>query len=195
MKMEITLVLPAYNEEEHIEKSFLNIKEGVSQFPEYNFNLFVIDDSSTDKTWDKILKYRDEYKLNMFCLPNKQNIGLDPTLKRGYEIVLGTNTKAIIKTDLDSDFNQKIVLEKLVPYIKTDKNIAVGVRCREISKKENPYEFKRKQEILRILREEFNITDFDPPSLGSQFYKRGFLEDILTHPMVKNHKKNGVLIY
>jgi len=63
------------------------------------------------------------------------------------------------------------------------------VRWREITKEENAYEVLRREDILKVLNEEIGIKGLDPPSVGSQFYRKEFLNKLLEIPIVKNYEK------
>ncbi|MBW2972925.1 glycosyltransferase [Candidatus Woesearchaeota archaeon] len=189
MKKKIALVLPAFNEEKGIASSLLNIRAGICEFPQHDFKLFPIDDASSDNTYEAIQHWGRVYELKLRPFKNQQNMGVAQSLKKMYKIIAKTDVDFIIKTDLDSDFNQRIVLEELVPYCDTDEKIVAGVRWREITPEENAYEVERRNDILKILEEELGVTELDPPSVGSQFYSRGHLETLLEQPMVQAYDK------
>ena len=54
-KILISIVTPTYNEEENIEELYNEIKKSISDIKEYDFEIIVIDNDSTDKT-QEILK-------------------------------------------------------------------------------------------------------------------------------------------
>ena len=49
MKKLISIVIPCFNEEEVISKSFEILINSLNQINEYNFEIIYIDDGSTDK--------------------------------------------------------------------------------------------------------------------------------------------------
>lgn len=185
----IALVLPAFNEESGIERALRNVKSGINLFPQYNFTLFTVDDGSSDNTSEAIAHWSEFLDLNLSPSRNDVNIGIAQTLKKTYREVVQTDNDFIIKTDLDSDFDQRIVLERLVPYVLSDEQIVAGVRWREITIEENAYEVERRKDVLRILREELNVRKLDPPSIGSQFYRKEHLIYLLNDPMVGSYDK------
>ena len=189
----IAIVMPAYNSEEYIEKSFLNISNGISLFPQYKFTLFPIDDASIDDTYQAFLHWGEKFKLEIRPFKNHQNLGNAVTLKKTYQSIIDTDHDAFIKTDSDADFNQATVLEKLVPYIEGDKELVVGVRWRIFTPEENPHEYAWREEELKILREVFGIMGLDPPSTGSQFYKKDLLKELLSWPVVQMYDRRWSL--
>lgn len=186
-KENIALVLPAFNLEEDVEQSLLNIKRGIKLFPQHEFTLFPVDDGSSDKTFDEIKKWADVYDLYSYCYRNPVNIGLVETLRQTYSAIIDFSSfDYILKTDMDKDFDQSIVLQTMLPFI--DKaDVVAGVRWRHFTEQENPYEYQRRCDITKILKQELGLEGLDPPSVGSQFYRVKAIKKILRHDMVVNY--------
>ena len=191
MNKTIGLVLPAYNEEATIEQSFSNIKKGINLFPQHDFILFPIDDGSTDNTAREFHRCGKKFRLDYQPFIFSKNIGIAQVLKKDLSVLAfgWTNLDYILKTDLDSDFDQSLVLKKLLPYVENDVPIVAGVRWREISPEENAYEVERRDDILGVLERELGITELDPPSAGSQLWERNHLANLLVQPQVVDYKK------
>ena len=171
MVEKIALVLPAYREGPRIETSLYNVKKGIEMFPDYKFVLYTTDDASPDDTSKQINKWSTEYGLDTVHHRNSENLGLVETLKQAYGRILEEDYNLILKTDLDADFDQSEVLRVMVPYAKNDAKVVAGIRWREFTLDENPYEFDRRTEILKIMERELGLKKMDPPSAGSQLYK------------------------
>lgn len=96
----ITVLLPAYNEEEVIEKSIdkafseLNIKE--------DYEILVVNDGSKDKTEEILKKLEKKYK-NLRCVAHEKNKGLGGAIKTGIK-----EAKGRIIIELDADMTQPI---------------------------------------------------------------------------------------
>lgn len=108
--MNISIVVPAYNEEKVIEKN-LNIISEYCEKKFAKFEIIVVDDGSIDRTKEILRKSKDK---NLKILINKENKGKGYSVKKGilkakYEYVLFT----------DSDLATPIFeLEKFVKEIK-----------------------------------------------------------------------------
>lgn len=190
MPKRVAVVLPAVNEEDVLEKSFANVKKGMILFPQYEFQLFPIDDGSTDNTFNAMLEWCFEYDLPAVIHRNPKNIGVAATVHEAYVRILSQcNPDYFMKTDLDADFNQQTVFERLMPFMANGADAVAGVRWREIKREENSYEVDRRDDMLRILKEEFGITEFDPPAAGSQLYSRRAMSRLLDQPMIRNYNR------
>lgn len=182
----IALVLPAYNEENDIHLSFLRIRKGINRFPDYDFSLFPTDDGSTDLTYDEMLRHGERCKLMLFPARNPVNMGMHHTVRSTYERALSHEPDYVLKTDLDSDFDQSVVIENFMPLVSKGADAAVGVRWRAFKEEDNPYEYARRKELARILEERFGLKDLDALSAGSQLYSRRAARKLLDHPVIKD---------
>lgn len=182
MKKNIGLILPAYNEEGNLEKSIKNIEKGMSKFPYYKFSVYPVDDNSTDNTYKRLVEWQVNSKYEIIATKNSKNMGVAQSLKNMYGVIAYVGEDYILKTDMDSDFDQSVVLERLLPYVESTEKIVAGVRWREITKEENAYEVTRRNEVLEVLKREYGVTELDPPSVGSQLYEVNHLRKLMNHP-------------
>ena len=109
----VSLILPAYNEEKTISKS---IERGLNQNYKGNIEIIVIDDGSTDKTYQIAKKYADEYN-NVKIIQHEENKGKSHALNAGFaeakgDISIISDTDSILAPDLVS---------KMVPHFKDPK--------------------------------------------------------------------------
>ena len=96
----ITILLPAYNEEEVIEKSIDKIFSTLKLKEDYE--ILVINDGSTDRTEEIIKKLTKKYK-NLRYISHEKNKGLGGAIKTG---IKKANGRIII--ELDADMTQPI---------------------------------------------------------------------------------------
>ncbi|WP_066314438.1 glycosyltransferase family 2 protein [Bacillus sp. FJAT-29814] len=102
----ISLVIPVYNEGSHIVHSIKKIAEEVKKVT-LNFEIIVIDDGSTDKTWKELSD-------NLFFLPNlfviklSRNFGKESALVAGLEHATGD---AVIVMDADLQHPPSLIQE------------------------------------------------------------------------------------
>ncbi len=99
----VSIVIPAYNEEEHIAETIKAVKR--LSYPEELFEILVIDDGSTDETANKAKREG----VNVIA---KENAGKASTLNLGIEKVKGEIMGCI---DADS-YPDEDALLKMVPY-------------------------------------------------------------------------------
>lgn len=114
----VSIIVPAWNEEKGIArtmKSILKIK-----YPQDKFEIIVIDDGSTDQTYNIALKYACKM-IKVFKL--KKNQGKYAALNYGISKAQG---EIIVTTDADSLYVDKSALKKMVPYFDNLKVMCVA---------------------------------------------------------------------
>jgi len=93
--MKISVVIPAYNEEENLERTLTVISKELSdQGIEHEF--VVVDDASTDRTPEILQDLSSRFPLRFFR--NEKNMKLGYTLRRGLEQAMGD---VVFYTDCD----------------------------------------------------------------------------------------------
>lgn len=83
--IKVSVIIPVYNQEKLIIKAIESIPK------RSDIEIIVIDDGSTDKTWDNLLKYINEHEelINFVLLYNEENKGVAYTVNKGYECAIG----------------------------------------------------------------------------------------------------------
>lgn len=76
-----TVIIPCYNQEKLIIKAIESIPK------RSDIEIIVIDDGSTDNTWNNLLKYTEEHEelINFILLYNEENMGVAYTVNKGYD--------------------------------------------------------------------------------------------------------------
>ena len=93
----ITIIVPAYNEEEALPYFFDRIKNVVDDIKNYNFEILFINDGSKDKTLEIIKKYKE--KENRISYVNlSRNFGKEVAMIAGFDYAKGD---AIVFMDAD----------------------------------------------------------------------------------------------
>lgn len=122
----ILVVIPAFNEEENIEKLILKLKKILPLN-----NVLVIDDGSKDGTYNICLKYKGE---GLKILKNDKNIGKGGTLRRGFKYALKNHYQGVITLDADLQHPPELI-KKFIEKLKTAKcDMIIGSRKKEFSK-------------------------------------------------------------
>ena len=110
----VSVVMSVYNGERYLRESVESIL--AQTFTDYEF--IVVDDGSTDETWDILNSYTDS---RLVLLRNESNMGLPASLNRGLAIARG---RYVARQDAD-DFSFPHRLERQVAYL--DAHSFVGI--------------------------------------------------------------------
>ena len=78
--VKLTVIIPVYNQETLVIKA-------IDSIPNHNFiEVIVIDDGSSDNTWDNLCKYKDLHSdRNILLFQNDANMGVSYTVNKGYD--------------------------------------------------------------------------------------------------------------
>lgn len=81
MKIKVTIIIPVFNNEKLIIKALDSIPQ------RDDIEIIVIDDGSTDNTWNALLEYRNKNleKEDIILLYNEKNKGVAYTINKGYD--------------------------------------------------------------------------------------------------------------
>ena len=113
---DIVIVIPAYNEEETIEKVLSDCKQ-------YAQHIVVVDDGSTDRTSEILSEFS-----NIHVLSNKTNQGLGMTMKRGIEYATTLDIKVIITFDADGQYRSTEIPKIAYMVLTKEADLVLGSR-------------------------------------------------------------------
>ena len=117
----ITVIFPAYNEEENIGRAIRQSMEAMT--PRFDtFELLIIDDGSRDATGSIAETLAKTYP-EVTVLHNERNMGLGETLYRGFQCAKGD---LVVQNAMDYPLDLRD-LDKLLPVL-DDADVAVAVR-------------------------------------------------------------------
>ncbi len=121
-KIDLTVVLPAYNEEDNIEKS---VRDALAVLPKYcnQYCVLVVNDGSRDRTGEIAERLVQENPGHVRVIHHNPNQGYAAALRDGF---LASETEYTFYTDSDNQFDYND-LEKLVP-LAPDNDLVVGYR-------------------------------------------------------------------
>jgi dolichyl-phosphate beta-glucosyltransferase len=131
---DISVVIPAYNEEQHIRTTVQRINDFLALYSR-SFEIIVIDDGSRDRTLEEVcLAKVDQRRITV--LKNEKNLGKGASVKRG---VLAAQYDWVLFSD--ADLSTPIEeLEKFFPLMKQKVDVIIGSRAlvqSHIIKKQN----------------------------------------------------------
>lgn len=121
MKEKILLIIPAYNEEDNILKTFKTIKE-YNKKNHTNYDVIVINDGSIDKT-SKIC-----HENNIPVIDLIRNLGIGGAVQTGYKYALKHNYDIAIQFDGDGQHDINCVKSIADPIINKEANLVIGSR-------------------------------------------------------------------
>lgn len=124
--MNVTIVLPTYNEAENIE-DFLNaVYKVINEITDFNINTLIVDDNSPDGTAD-IVKNLQQTNDKIYLLENNTR-GLGNAYKKGFKYAIN-NLNPEILVEMDSDFSHDPEkLKEILPPIKSGYDFVIGSR-------------------------------------------------------------------
>ena len=112
-----TIIVPCWNEESTVSKTINSILE--LDYPNDKLKIMVVDDGSTDKTWEVIQSFKDHPQIELYT---KQNGGKHTALNLG----LSKSTSELVGC-LDADsYVEKDALKKIVVYFEDSEIMAVA---------------------------------------------------------------------
>ncbi len=156
--MKNLVIIPAYNEEGNILKTYKSI---IDKKLKYKYDILVINDGSTDKTENILI----ENNIPHIKLIN--NLGIGGAVQTGYKYAYENNYDLAIQFDGDGQHDSKC-LDKLVDrYLETGANMVIGSRF--IIKDKNNFNssFTRRlgiNIISFVIKAKFNKKIFDTTS-------------------------------
>ena len=107
----ISIVIPAYNEEENIPRIKTELIGVLSNLGE-DFEIIVVDDGSIDDTSEEVYSLIRDYK-NIYLIRHQKNMGIGASLKDGIRTVKGD---VLIPLDADFTFHPELIPPLLDTY-------------------------------------------------------------------------------
>lgn len=167
----ISIIIPAYNEEEHIERaidSCLNLN-----YPKDKLEIIVVNDGSTDRTEEICRRYEAR---KLIRLINKPNSGKANSLNLGISVAKG---ELICCLDADSHFDRNALL-KMVGYFNYKEVAAVTAALKVSSSSTLLQKIQHLEYLFSVyLRKMFSFLDciYVIPGPGS-IYRKEVLQKV-----------------
>ncbi len=116
----IVIVIPAYNEEESIEKV-------ISSLPNFVDDVIVVDDGSTDRTAELARK------MGSTVITHKRNIGVGASFHTGMRMALSLDPDIMVNIDADGQFNPEDIVKLVDPIITKEADFVTASRFMDSS--------------------------------------------------------------
>ena len=128
--MNLSLIIPTYNEHENIKELIDKIKINLSQ-KDINYKIFIIDDSSTKKTFDKL---KDDIN-NIDYIFRGKKLGRGSAVLEGIKLALKSKyTDTIIEMDADLSHDPNEIFLNLKIFKEQDCDLLIASRYLSKSK-------------------------------------------------------------
>ena len=128
----VTVIMPALNEEELIEKSIDSIF--ASNYPQERFEVVCVNDGSTDMTYFYMKRAKRKYGDRLKIINFTKNLGKRKALYSGLKKSRG---EIIVTVDTDSKIGRSAIRNIIVPLIKDKTTGAVAGRVAVLNEKQN----------------------------------------------------------
>ena len=115
--MNLSIIIPAFNEEESIKPLVNLIFKNLNKNLE-DFEIILIDDGSNDKTWDEIVKISNKFE-NIVSIKLLENYGKSDALDAGFKVCKG-NYVLTMDADLQDDPSEILPLYSMIIENKYD---------------------------------------------------------------------------
>lgn len=166
--IELSLVIPAYNEQDTIDPLLARIAE-VFENADYSFEAIVVDDGSTDRTLE-LLKAAKTKKPWLRILTFDRNHGQTAAMSAGFRAAGGR-----IVATLDADLqNDPAEVPRLMKMLSDEVDAVVGWR----QKRQDPWLRKVSTKIANTVRNWLSGESIHDSACSLKVYKRDCLEQI-----------------
>ena len=129
--MKLVVLIPAFNEEENIQKVIQSIPKKVLGVSEVK--VLVVNDGSTDKTMDLAMN-GGAYRV----VSHKKNLGVGAAFMTGIRNAISMNADILVAVDADSQFDSNQIPELILPILNNQADVVIGSRFQNKKPKNIP---------------------------------------------------------
>lgn len=159
MTPKVSVLMPAYNAEKYIWEAIQSILDHQTYS---DFEFIIIDDCSTDNTWDIIQNYADKDD-RILAIKNEKNLKICKTLNKGIMIAQG---EYIARMDAD-DISMSDRFEKQVKFLDEHDDIGIVGGTMDIMDEQGKVYSKRQYNLTdkEIRKHIFRYSPFCHPAV------------------------------
>jgi glycosyltransferase involved in cell wall biosynthesis len=126
----VSIIIPFYNEAGNIIRLLEDLVKELSEIIDFNFELILIDDRSTDQSKNLVKSFiKDSNKFNIKLIENENNIGKTFSIKKAIELI---TTDFLIFMDGDYQDDPKDI-KKFIVKVKEGYDLVIGYQDKNYS--------------------------------------------------------------
>ncbi|MCD6114885.1 glycosyltransferase family 2 protein [bacterium] len=175
--MKLSVIIPAYNEENRIPKTLREIDKYLKEQP-YEYEILVVNDGSSDNTVNIVNELKKEIP-NLKLIDNKENHGKGYVVRQGMLTALGAY-RLFTDADNSTSIDQ---IEKMWPWFEQGYDIVIGSRDVEGAKLDPPQPFIRRfiGDIFKLIRKIIcGLWDVQDTQCGFKCFTAKAADDIFS---------------
>ncbi len=175
--MKLSVIIPAYNEENRIPKTLREIDKYLKEQP-YEYEILVVNDGSSDNTVNIVNGLKEEIA-NLKLIDNKENHGKGYVVRQGMLTALGEYR---LFTDADNSTSIDQV-EKMWPWFEQGYDIVIGSRDVKGAKLDPPQPLIRRfiGDIFKLIRKIIcGMWDLQDTQCGFKCFSAKAADDIFS---------------
>ena len=128
-KKKVLVFIVSYNAESFIQKVLDRIPGEVWNNPEYDTSILIIDDQSSDATFDRAVEYTRKYPhRDITTLHNPVNQGYGGNQKIGYHYALKNGFDIVVLLHGDGQYAPEYLNEMILPLVRDEADVVFGSR-------------------------------------------------------------------
>jgi dolichol-phosphate mannosyltransferase len=179
---ELSIVIPTYNEVSNIKLIIEAIQKTLNN--KVKFEIIVVDDNSTDGTWDLAEKFAGNFE-NIICFRRITSKGLSSAVIDGF-MISKSKFVAVIDADLQHD---ETILLKMLDCLRTGIDLAVGSRyCEDASVGDWKTGRKFVSKVATKLGQSIGNVNLSDPMSGFFMIKKDIFLDVADKLNGKGYK-------
>lgn len=129
MKSKVLILIVAYNAEAFIESVLRRIPEAVFKDEEYDAEVLILDDQSTDRTFDRAVDYAQQRPdLPITTLYNPINQGYGGNQKIGYHYAIQNHFDVVVLLHGDGQYPPERIPQMIAPLLAGEADAVLGSR-------------------------------------------------------------------
>jgi dolichol-phosphate mannosyltransferase len=179
-QVELSFVVPAYNEEESIEAALVTIDDLVKT-DKTPYEIVVVNDGSEDETFSKAFKYSQRHG-HVRIISYKKNEGKGHAIKAGFMLAEGD---VVVFADSDLDIDMTMIANYVEALKKGD--IVIASKWHPCSQVRLPFSRKLLSHSFNVLVRLLTGAKLKDTQVGLKVIKRNAFEKIFSKLAVKRY--------